>query len=148
MVHLHCLYKRKGFSYRLLEVGLVWCMIYNSVYAANHQMQKCDPASSINDGIGTIIVKSYLGNSLAPNSMHIIAITVIVHCSAAMPLIGPVVWLVTTDTICKARCAKSHRSPNVPSCCPVCNGLGTASHSVLGHSANNHSNRNSRRFIH
>jgi hypothetical protein len=111
-------------------------------------MQKRNSASSINDGIGTIIVKSYFGNNLAPNSMHIIAITVIVYCSAAMPLIGPVAWPVANNTICKARYAKSHRSPNVPSCCPVCNGLSAASHSVLGHSANNHSNQNSRRFIH
>jgi hypothetical protein len=52
MVHLRSLCKHKAVSYVSPEVGLVSCTFANTLHVANHQMQECDPVSSLNDGIG------------------------------------------------------------------------------------------------
>jgi hypothetical protein len=137
MVHLRSLCEHKVLSQMPPEMDLVSLTSDDSFYVANDQMQKCDPASLFNDDISTTVVKAYFRSNFSPNPIHFIAITGFVYCSAVMPLIGVVVCLTAINPICKARCARSHRSSNIPCCCPICNCLGTASHSILGQSIKN-----------
>jgi hypothetical protein len=53
-VHLRSLCKRKALSYVSPEVDLVSRTLANSLNVANHQMQECEPVSSLNDSISTI----------------------------------------------------------------------------------------------